>query len=273
MSVPFCPGYNQEPFKSLAENYPAAELYPPKDFRIEWGPLFHRGRLDGTARLLAIGQDPAQHEAVARRILVGTAGKRAQGFVKRLGLTRSYVMINTYLYSVYGQTGGNAHIGDAGITAYRNQWIKAILDENPVEAVVGFGGLADKAWKAWLASPAAAGRPAMPYVHLMHPTWPESSSQSAAQHGAAIKKLLTNWNGGLNQLAPAIHHPDVQVPLALYGKKFTDADLPDIPPEDMPAGLPEWMRRDEGWADRKGRTAKEKRRTIVIVAPASEIPA
>jgi uncharacterized protein (DUF427 family) len=37
---------------------------------VEWGPVFHRGRLDGTARVLVIGQDPAAHEAVARRIPV-----------------------------------------------------------------------------------------------------------------------------------------------------------------------------------------------------------
>lgn len=273
MSVPFCLGYNQEPFKSLAENYPASDLYPLKDFRVEWGPLFHRGRLDGTARLLVIGQDPAQHEVVARRILVGTAGKRAQGFIKRLGLTRSYVLINTYLYSVYGQAAGNKHIGDAKITAYRNQWIKAILDASPIEAVVAFGGLADTAWKAWLASPAAAGRAPLPYAHLTHPTWPESSSKSGAQHTQAITQLLTNWNGGLNQLKSAIKHPDVQIPLALYSSSFADSDLPDIPPEDMPAGLPEWMRRDERWADRKGKTEKEKRQTITIVVPASELPA
>jgi uracil-DNA glycosylase len=52
-----------------------------------------------------VGQDPAQHEAVVRRILVGTAGRRLQGFLTRLGLDRSYVMVNTFAYSVYGQSG------------------------------------------------------------------------------------------------------------------------------------------------------------------------
>ena len=52
--------------------------------------------------MLLIGQDPAQHEAITRRILVGEAGQRTQGFLAKLGITRSYVMVNTYLYSVYG---------------------------------------------------------------------------------------------------------------------------------------------------------------------------
>ena len=143
MTIPFCPGYNQEPFATLVANYPGKDVHPVKDFRVEWGPVFHRGRLDGTARILVIGQDPAQHETVLRRILVGTAGKRVQGFLRRLGFNHSYVLINTFLYSVFGQGGGTRQIKNAAITAYRNRWIKAILDSSPIEAVVAFGGLAN----------------------------------------------------------------------------------------------------------------------------------
>ena len=125
MTIPFCPGYNREPFATLVANYPGKDVHPVKDFRVEWGPVFHRGRLDGTARILVIGQDPAQHETVLRRILVGTAGKRVHGFLKRLGFNRSYVLINTFLYSVFGQGGGSRQIKNAAITAYRNRWIKA----------------------------------------------------------------------------------------------------------------------------------------------------
>src|SRR6476620_12118752 len=96
------PGYGAEPFRTLCADYPDSAVYPADDFRIEWGPIFHRGRLDGTARVLLIGQDPAQHETVVRRCLVGEAGRRIQGLLAKLGITRSYVFINTYLYSVYG---------------------------------------------------------------------------------------------------------------------------------------------------------------------------
>ena len=102
MTIDFDPGYGAEPWAGLCRTYPGADVYPASDFRVEWGPLFHRGRLDGSARVLLIGQDPAQHEAITRRILVGEAGQRTQGFLARLGITRSYVMVNTYLYSVYG---------------------------------------------------------------------------------------------------------------------------------------------------------------------------
>src|SRR5271169_803977 len=84
MPQTFDPGYDREPYQSLCDQAPDATIYPYNAFRVEWGPIFHRGRLDGTARLLCIGQDPAEHEAVVRRILVGTAGHRVQGFLVKL---------------------------------------------------------------------------------------------------------------------------------------------------------------------------------------------
>ena len=101
----FDPGYAGEPFRGLVEEAPGADAYPSDAFRVEWGPIFHRGRLDGSARILVIGQDPAAHEAIARRILVGEAGQRVQAFLGLLGVVRSYVMVNTLLYSVYGRAG------------------------------------------------------------------------------------------------------------------------------------------------------------------------
>src|SRR5213080_675320 len=101
MSHAFDPGYPRG-FHPLLRSYPGPETYPPADFRVEWGPIFHRGRLDGSARVLVIGQDPAQHETVARRVLVGEAGRRMQGFLAKLGIIHSYVFINTFLYSVFG---------------------------------------------------------------------------------------------------------------------------------------------------------------------------
>ncbi len=107
MAHDFDPGPVGEPLAPLARDYPGAEVYPPADFRLVWGPLSHRGRLDGSARVLIVGQDPGQHESIARRILVGEAGQRVQGFLAKLGRERSYVMLNPFLYSIYGQEGAS----------------------------------------------------------------------------------------------------------------------------------------------------------------------
>jgi hypothetical protein len=78
MSQPFDPGPVCEPFATLARNYPGADTYDPHRFRVEWGPIFHPGRLDGSARILVLGQDPGQHESIAHRCLVGEAALAAQ---------------------------------------------------------------------------------------------------------------------------------------------------------------------------------------------------
>ncbi|MDP1550367.1 MAG: hypothetical protein Q8L97_09440 [Nitrosomonas sp.] len=102
--------------------------------------------MDGSSRVLLIGQDPAQNEAIVRRILVGEAGQRIQGFLAKPGIDRSYVMINTFLYSVYGSVSAKNKKA-AGIIDYRNRWLKALLVGQKIEAVITLGVLADEAWK------------------------------------------------------------------------------------------------------------------------------
>jgi hypothetical protein len=268
MATDFDPGYCQPPFDQLCREYPDASVYPPADFRVEWGPVFHRGRLDGSARVLVIGQDPAQHEEMARRILIGTAGHRTQGFLAKLGIDRSHVMVNTFLYSVYGQGGGTRHQADPAITAYRNRWLDALVIGTNIEAVVALGSLADAAWRAWTAT-AAGSQQQLPYAHITHPTEPESSSGGdPTKLKAAITAMLQNWNAALQQLHPSIAHPDEQRPLVLYGDAFLPTDLVGIPAADMPAGTPPWMLGQQPWADRTGSTAQQKRFTITITVPA-----
>jgi uracil DNA glycosylase superfamily protein len=270
-SHPFDPGYVQEPFRSLCEDYPGAETYPAEDFRVEWGPVFHRGRLDGSARVVIIGQDPAQHEVIARRILVGAAGQRTQGFLAKLGIESSYVLVNTFLYSVYGQGGGERHADDPAIAAYRNRWLDALLVGTGVEAVVALGRLAGKAFQAWKDTPAGQGVE-VAFERITHPTAPESSAGGDPdRYAEAVAAMLRNWNGALERLKPAILHPDVDRELVLYGEALTPADYGEIPERDLPAGLPAWMR-SRAWADRRGDTPDLKRATIVVTVPRSARP-
>ena len=96
--------------KTIFEQAPLKEYKNKRNrFRLEWGPMYYRGRLDGSAKLIVIGQDPAADENVARRILVGDAGQRVQGFLSKLGITRSYVMVNSVLYSIFGQFDDDEH--------------------------------------------------------------------------------------------------------------------------------------------------------------------
>jgi uracil-DNA glycosylase len=269
MSIDFDPGYTKAPWTTLVSSYPDETVYPPAAFRVEWGPIFHRGRLDDPARVLVIGQDPAAHEAICRRILVGEAGQRFQGFLSKLGIVTSYTMINTFLYSVYGQGGGEKHIKDAAITDYRNQWIDAAAKHHPLEAIITLGHLADAAFAQWKAT--ATGMASnVPAFNIIHPTYPDSAS-SSKQPGhptkaQAMQQLCDSWNAALKQLHPIVT-PDQAVPLVLYGSAITAAEHTQIPQGDLPAGLPAWMRSLESWAARTGTTAALKRATITVTVP------
>lgn len=261
----FCPGY-PPPFDALVANYPGEDVYPSADFRVEWGPIFHRGRLDGSARVLVLGQDPATHESISRRILVGEAGQRVQGLLAKLGIRRSYVMVNTFLYSVYGQGGGNRHDDDEAIAAYRNDWLDALLVDTAVTAVISLGQLADQAYQQW-----AAGRPdaatGLHHAALRHPTYPESASRAGQKTLAETTAiLLADWNAHLEGLRGHIV-PDEPEPDTAYGTSWQEGDLVRIPEADLPPGSPDWWFDLAAWASRTGPDVQTKRATITVVVP------
>jgi uracil-DNA glycosylase len=266
MTHSFDPGYETEPFRTLCENHPQADVYPPAYFRVEWGPIFHRGRLDHTGRILILGQDPAQNENIVRRILVGEAGQRIQGFLAKLGLDRSYVMLNTFLYSVYGAVPSKFK-KDPKIVEYRHQWLDALLVGTPVQAVVALGLHADDAWQKWKATPKGQTVNVI-YMKITHPTQPESASDGdKTKLASATKAMLANWNVALQVLKPAITEPDSPHSLILYGERFANGDRLPIPDFDFPAGLPAWMREQDNWAKRRGEDILSKRRNITINVP------
>lgn len=264
-----CLGYGDEPFAALVADYPGAEAYPAGDFRIEWGPVFHRGRLDGSARVLVIGQDPATHEAISRRVLVGEAGQRVQGLLARLGITHSYVMLNVYLYSVFGQSAGYRHVKDPAIVAYRHRWFDAVLLDSGVTAVIALGTLAKRAFGVWEdSSPERSGR--AEGIHLAairHPTYAEGSARASGQPlEDTTAAQLADWSGHLPALAAAVL-PEVTPNPKPYGESWAEQDLVGIPEQDLPPGAPAWWRAVDAWAVRDGADAQEKRSTIRVTVP------
>ncbi|HET9345381.1 MAG TPA: uracil-DNA glycosylase family protein [Candidatus Limnocylindrales bacterium] len=250
-------------FLDLLDSPPPLPAYPWAKFRREWGPIFYRGRLDGTARILVIGQDPGQHECIGRRILVGEAGQRVQGFLAKLGITRSYVMVNAFLFCCFTKQAAIDMRDDPSLAPDRDAWIAAVLETGPVEVVVAFGGAARDAYQGYLARRTSGlGRPDPAFVHVVHPTAP-----------IAEKSMLTNWNTGLAAAFPALTARDVPVSLVPYGTAFTPADFAPIPPFDMPAGAPPWMGGVDNWAWREAAAATPtspaipKRARLVVAVP------
>ncbi|OFE17976.1 hypothetical protein BA895_14195 [Humibacillus sp. DSM 29435] len=261
-----CPGYVSEPFATLVANRPDDDSYPAADFRTEWGPIFHRGRLDGTARVLVLGQDPATHETISRRILVGEAGQRLQGLLAKVGISESYVMLNVYLYSLYGQGGGNRQLKNQQIADYRNAWLDALLVNTEVTAVVALGDLATSAYTSWSTSraPAASG---LHLSSIRHPTYAEGAARGSGRPLAeTTADQLANWNDHLPALAAHLT-PEIAVDLTPYGTAWSAGDLAPIPERDLPPGTPAWWRDIASWAVRSGTDAQQKRATITVTVP------
>jgi uracil-DNA glycosylase len=222
------PSFDPGPPAAWEQLFRAAPLahyidHPSERFRTAFCPVFYRGRLDGSARVLIVGQDPSTDEILAQRILVGEAGQRVQGLLRKLGISRSYVMFNTFLYGVFGQFDSAlrtiAH--EPPIAQYRNQLLDQAIATNPIEAMLTVGNAASDAIGQW------PGGQGLPVIALRHPS--------------ARSDVLTNWNARLPELAAHIApDPGQTRDLTPYGATFQPQDELAIPAADLPFGLPTW---------------------------------
>ena len=109
-------------------------------FWYDWGPVFYRGRLTGKARLLGIASDPGPTERIVGRTLVGDAGQRVQGFLTKLGLTRSYSLLNAYAYALLPShaMGAIPILAEPAQQTWRNELFAMVVGPQ-LEAIVAFG--------------------------------------------------------------------------------------------------------------------------------------
>ena len=254
--VEFDPGPPQ-PFHDLFDGLPD---YGPfrKHFWFDWGPVFYRGRLDGTARVLCIASDPGPTERVAARTLVGDAGQRVQGFLTKLGLTRSYLCVNAFAYALFPTHGTSAPavLADPDLTKWRNQVFDAAKTPN-LQAIVAFGQFAQIAVQAW------PGKGSVPVFNVPHP-----SSRVA-------KVLLDEWRAKMIVLRGIVTpDPDGDATGPNYGTSFAETDYAAIPPRDLPFGVPTWLG-DDAWGRKAhprhnnsvSRPTPDDRHTLIWIAP------
>jgi hypothetical protein len=228
--------YDKGPPARLARHF---ELLPeiPEEFRPlfwnDWGPVFYRGRLTGRARLLGIASDPGPTERVVGRTLVGDAGQRVQGFLERLGLTRSYVLVNAYPVAVHPGDVSRAKpvLSDPDQLRWRNRFYDLVTGPE-LQAIVAFGGNAHLALDLW------ENKPAVPTFKVSHPS------------NHSVESLLDQWRAAIPQLRSVVT-PDLDGSAAgpNYGTTFEESDYRPIPKADLPFGLPGWMG-DDAWGRR-----------------------
>jgi hypothetical protein len=236
--------FDSGPSKAIANHLAALPSYAPHRglFWYDWGPVFYRGRLDKSARLLCIASDPGPTERIACRTLVGDAGQRVQGFLTKLGLTSGYSLVNAFAYALLPSKAQRATpmLSEPAHLAWRNALLDKITGPS-LQAVVAFGAQARAAVRLWDAAPD------VPILEIPHP-----SSRDA-------KALVDAWHAAIIQLR-GIVTPDADGDATgpNYGPKFTEADYARIPPRDLPFGLPDWVG-DDSW----GRKARPKHNNSV----------
>ncbi len=217
------PPFWADKFAALSDDY--FINHSSQRFRTAFGGVLYRGRLDNTARVLVIGQDPSTDEAIARRAFVGSAGQRLQKFLNKIGITRSYTIINTFSYSIKGQFNNemkNISL-EPPLKIFREDLMNTIIDKNPIQAVLSFGAGARHAVENW------NNTENIPVFNLVHPTAPENITHPS-------------WNAQWASLANAIEPDDpAMVDLSPYsGGWDKDLHLTNIPRYDLPYDIPFW---------------------------------
>lgn len=212
-------------------------------FWYAFGPVLYRGRLDGSARVLGIASDPGPTECLpfVRRTLVGDSGQKTQGFLAKLGLDRSYVLVNAFAVALHpskAAKGQQILATNAALKAWRNGLYNRLLAGGRLEAVVAFGDNAQQAYDIWAASNPAAAR--VPVVKVAHPA-------AVDRTGSGDDPSLNGWARAVTQLR-AIVTPDAGCDATgpNFGSYFTEVDYQRVPRWDLPAGAPAYVG-DDSW--------------------------
>lgn len=221
----------------------AAQVGDNTTFWYAFGPVLYRGRLDGTARVLGIASDPGPAECLpfARRTLIGDSGQKTQGFLAKLGLTRSYVLVNAFAVAMRPSQktkGLQVLKTNAAIMAARHGLYNSLLGAGGLQAIVAFGGEAKAAYDLWAASNAAVK--GVPFFAIGHPA---AVDRTGSGNDAALKK----WATTIPQLRNIVT-PDAggNASGPNFGPYFTELDYARIPRWDFPTMTPAYVG-DDSW--------------------------
>jgi uracil-DNA glycosylase len=123
-------------------------------FRWHHGPMFFRGRLDGSAKVVVVGQEGAQDESLSHRSFTGGTGARMQHFLRHLGLDRSYLFLNSFVYPIFGQYSDAlrplAQDRRSPIAQHRNRILDKAVVDGDVRLVVAVGRAAKESIATWV---------------------------------------------------------------------------------------------------------------------------
>jgi hypothetical protein len=220
-----------------------SEVGDSTSFWYAFGPVLYRGRLDGSARVLGIASDPGPAECLpfARRTLIGDSGQKTQGFLAKLGLTRSYALVNAFAVALHPSQktkGLDILRTNAAIRTARHALYDGLLAGGTIQAIIAFGDVAHLAYDLWSASNPAVK--AVPSFKLAHPAAVDRS-------GSGNDAALNGWSKAVTTLRTIVRaDPDGDPSGPNFGAYFTEVDYARIPRWDFPTTAPAYVG-DDSW--------------------------
>jgi hypothetical protein len=157
-----------------------------------------------------------------------------QGFLHKLGLTRSYVCVNAFAYALMPSHAGEAAplLHDPDQVAWRNTLLDEITGPG-LQAIIAFGVQGHAALDLW------PGHPGVKRLALPHP-----SSRDP-------KALVDAWRTAIATLrAMVTPDADGHPAAANYGPIFLETDYQRVPLRDLPFGVPAFLG-DDAWSRKK----------------------
>jgi uracil-DNA glycosylase len=180
-----------------------------EEFRWHFGPMFYRGRTSaGGAKVLLVGQEGAQDESLSHRSFTGGTGGRMQHVLRHLGITQSYLYLNTFVYPIFGQYDDGlrplAQDLRSPIAQHRQALFDLAASEHDLRLVIAVGTAAKESVATWIRSKggdadpfalhlAEAGRvkPGLRAIGVLHPGGGRGGASTAivADFKAALARI------------------------------------------------------------------------------------
>jgi uracil-DNA glycosylase len=218
-------------------------------FRWHHGPMFFRGRLDGSARVLVVGQEGAQDESLSHRSFTGGTGARMQHLLRFLGLDRSYLFLNSFVYPIFGQYTTDlrplAQDPRSPIAKHRNRIFDKAAVDGDVRLVIAVGLAAKESVATWIKTHGGTAQPnqlhiaslgslpsRVPVVGVVHP------GSLAGGSTAAIK---ADFVRAIDRISDWLTDDPTWLPVDPGMSRNLDAPFPyssaAIPHRDFPFGV------------------------------------
>jgi uracil-DNA glycosylase len=234
---------------------PIPEYTLTKDkVRYEMGPIFYRGRTDGTARVLVVGQDAATDEALVQRAFTGGTGQKVQNWLNAVGITSSYVCLNTFIYSIYEQYDEfTKELATTGpIKDYRNRLFEKVFAENKIDLVISFGSAAHESVRIFRDEKLGGKLPSnVVWVQMLHPGGagivdpnappPANPDEPTGPNQEALTKIADSFARGWKRVWDTRKYKKGWLPADSDGRKYQGTKFyytsNDVPYRDLPYGV------------------------------------